>query len=54
LGEPIEASEESVRNIKQMLDEATENHATYFKLNNGFYIISIDKPVDKVYGVNNE
>lgn len=54
LGEPVEASEESVRSIKQMLDEATENHATYFKLNDGSYIINIDKPVDKVYGVNNE
>jgi len=37
-----------------MLDEATENHATYFKLNDGSYIINIDKPVEKVYGVNNE
>ena len=48
LGEPIEASEESVRSIKQMLDEATENHATYFKLNDGSYIINIDKPVEKI------
>ena len=54
LGEPVEASEESVRSIKQMLDEATENHATYFKLNDGSYIINIDKPVEKVYRVNNE
>ena len=37
-----------------MLDEATENHATYFKLNNGSYIINIDKPVEKIYGADNE
>lgn len=37
-----------------MLDEATENHATYFKLNDGSYIINVDSPVEKVYGVNNE
>ena len=54
LGEPIEASKESVERIKQMLDEATENHATYFQLNDGSYIINIDKPVEKIYGVNNE
>lgn len=54
LGEPIEASKESVERIKQMLDEATENHATYFQLNDGSYIINVDKPVEKAYGVNDE